>query len=266
MAVIHFGLNFPQSYQDLSRRFQDIHAEAQRKPVDPASADAPDWMTTLREECSNPIWNVTLGDLVLHAYPKAAAYLQQQYALLILATELKEAQQESPAVEYQSLNTRSADLEARVTDMNANAKVVFIGSGPQPNSVLAYARHAGQVTGIDCDQEAIQQSQRKIPRPLKSKIRLETANGETFNYGGYSHIVLAAMVPDKKTILQQIRRTANSDAWVIIRDTRGLKGALYPPAYIHEIPGFDKIAEIHGNAQNVTHAVIFRKKPFLITG
>jgi len=268
VVLIHFGLNFPQNpYRELGNTFLDIYNRAREQPIDPISPVLPEWVSLLRKECENPLWSLTLGDLVLHAYPKAATYIQEQYAQLILATERQEIKlSDHLSPNYQHLNTRSADLEALVSGMNAKSNVVFVGSGPQPNSVMAYAGHAGKVTGIDCDPEAIMQSRLKIPKPLKSKILLETGYGETFNYRGYSHIVLAAMVPDKQAVLRRIRNTADPNAWVILRDTRGLKGALYPPSQIDTIPGFDKIAEIHGNAQNITHAIIFRKKRFIMSG
>lgn len=247
------------SYEELDNQFKKIVKQSRRNPVSESNIQ-PAWITDLQQAARSKAWNETVGEYVMRKHPDDMKHLRDQYEKRTLLIE-KEALQKPVESDYQQLNTSVADLEARVSGMDPSSKVVFVGSGPQPNSVLAYANHAGSVTGIDIDPEAIKATQ-AIAQQSAGKIDFQQISGEKFNYQPYSHVGIAVMVPNKAKILEQIQKTANSGCTVIVRSVDGLKNAMYQSFDSSAQKGFEKIATLHGNDQNITHAAILRtKKP-----
>lgn len=255
-----------QDAKILQSHLIEASRQSLRTPVSKENPQ-PAWLNQLRELRHNPIWNKSLGDYVLERNPAIVQRLREQYSqrtLLLEATssQVQQAVQAGGGDQgYQKSNSSFADLEANVSGMDANARAVFVGSGPQPNSVLAYAEKAGHVTGIDIDPVAITHTQEKY-KAQKSKIDFLEANGQTFDYGkvGATHVGIAVMVPEKDKILKQIAKTAPLGCTVIVRSTKNLKATMYESFDESKIPpNMEKIATIEGNNDNITHAVILRK-------
>lgn len=77
------------------------------------------------------------------------------------------------------------------------------------------------------------------------------------------------MVPDKKRVLQQIAKTADPGAIVIMRTVDGFRGAMYDGINAMDLKDFDqleKTATLRGTDHNITHALVLRKKgsPFSV--
>ncbi len=122
-----------------------------------------------------------------------------------------------------------AVLESEKAKLFENSKVLFIGSGPLPKSVLAISMAADcTIVGLDKDQEAIELAQKLIDRlKLDSKISFVQGDAEQFSYEGFSHIFIANYAYDKSKILAQIKKTASSDTKIICRSARGLAFICY---------------------------------------
>jgi hypothetical protein len=258
------------AYEKLDSQFNQLVKESRRTPVSESNVE-PAWISKLQQAARSTAWNETVGDYVMRRHPEDMKHLRDQYQkrTLLLEKELLEKElSQKPAKsanrDYKQLNSSFADLEARLAGMDHSSKAVFVGSGPQPNSVFAYANHAGSVTGIDIDPEAIALA-RNIEQSSAGKIDFQEQAGEKFNYKPYTHVGIAVMVPDKAKILEQIQKTANSGCTVIVRSVDGLKNAMYERFDPSAQKGFEQIATLHGTDQNITHATILRtKKPLNI--
>ncbi|WP_373531343.1 nicotianamine synthase family protein [Vampirovibrio sp.] len=260
--------NVKEAYEQLDKQFNRLVRDAKRHPVSENNVQ-PDWIADLQKAARSPAWQETVGDFVMRKHPEDMQHLRDQYEkrtlLLENNAEKKEGQKSAkPAKnDYKQLNSSFADLEARVSNMTKGSKAVFVGSGPQPNTVLAYVNHADSVTGIDINPEAIEAT-KAIASASGGKIQFEQVPGEAFNYKPYTHVGIAVMVPDKGKILEQIRKTSGPDCTVIVRSVDGLKNAMYEGFDPAASKGFEKIATLHGTDHNITHATILRKKPLNI--
>ncbi len=255
-----------EAYEKLDEQFVALASEARTHPVIQGKIQ-PDWIGKLQQQARSQPWQQTLGDFVLQAHEQDVRYMRDQYQKRVSLLE-KANTGSTPQVadnNYQTLNTSFADLEARTSGMNAQSTAVFVGSGPQPNTVLAYAKFANRVTGIDIDPLAIAAT-RNIAEQSKGKIAFQQISGESFDYGPYSHVGIAVMVPNKDQVLKQIAKTAKPGCTVIVRSVDGLKNAMYEGLNPASLNGFEKVATIHGNDKNITHAVILRKKTLNLVG
>jgi len=257
---------FVQLRRLLEAKFLELAARATSEPPTPANP-VPSWKPELQELSRLPESNMSLGADIVQSYPDQAQKLRSAYANSTLLLEQKDLQKPA-GNDYQALNSIFAEQEAQTTGMNRYSKALFVGSGPQPNTVLAYARYAGKVKGIDIEESAIDAT-RDIAEQSGGKISFEKASGYDFNYKGFSHIGIAVMVPDKKRVLQQISRTADPGAIVIMRTVDGFRGAMYGGIDAKDLKDFDqleKVSTLRGTDHNITHALVLRKKgsPFSI--
>lgn len=247
------------AYEKLDDQFMALASEARKNPVNERNIQ-PKWIEKLQEQARSQPWQETVGDFVMQAHADDMQYLREQYQKRVLLLE-KTNKGPTPKVadnNYQALNTSFADLEARTSGMNGQSTAVFVGSGPQPNTVLSYAKFANRVTGIDTDRLAIAATE-GIAAQSQGKIGFQQMAGEKFDYGPYSHVGIAVMVPNKGQILKQIAKTARPGCTVIVRSVDGLKNAMYEGLDPASLAGFEKVATVHGNDNNITHAVILRK-------
>ncbi len=251
-------------YQKLETQFNTLVSEAKRNPVSDDTIQ-PDWIAKLQKQARSADWGKTVGDFVMENHPEDMQFLRDQYEKRTLLLE----KQEAPPVaggDYAVLNNSFADLEARTSGMNAASQAVFVGSGPQPNSVRSYANYAGAVKGLDINPDAIEAT-RALAEQSDGKMSFILQNGNDFDYGPYSHVGIAVMVPDKKRVLDQIDKTAAPGTTVIVRGVDGLKNAMYDGKITpDQYPGFEKMATIHGTDRNITHALLLRKKPLNVLG
>lgn len=254
-----------KDYQTLHDSFEAIKQSAGKEAVSENNVTPP-WIGLLKQEAQKPLWQKTLGEYVLEQSLNQVTALQKQYETRSRLLETH-SQATSSSQQYSQLNSSMANFEALLSGMNPqDSKTVFVGSGPQPNSVLAFSEHANEVRGIDIDAAAIEDTQ-----PLASeKVKFEQADGVQFNYQPYSHVGLAIMVPQKEEVLKRVLATAQPGARMVVRSVDGLKKALYngidektikelrvsSPDKIGFERKFNKVAVLHGNDENITHSYI----------
>ncbi len=263
-----------EDYFQLEHDFETILKQAEEAPVSDQNITPP-WINTLKETARKPEWQKTLGEYVLDKHKAEVETLQKQYAQRSLMLEQKEKEENlaNTSSQYSKLNSSMANFEAQISEMKKKSRAVFVGSGPQPNTVISYARFSKNVTGIDSDAEAIPPAIAAADATKrKERINFEHIEGKDFNYQNYSHIGMAIMIPTeaKIEILQQILNTAKTGTRVVVRSVDGLKKALYngidekaiKDLHVNNAqqPGsqkvFKKVATIYGNDDNVTHSYI----------
>ena len=156
-----------------------------------------------------------------------------------------------------------AQQEGFHSEMNKDSRVLFVGSGPFPETALAYATHFHcQVTCLDYSPEAVLLSSRLIEKKrLQNNLQVVYGDAVHFDYQGYSHIVIAALAHPKKAILQRICDTATKNVTIICRNVEGIKSLIYEPADDLLLEHFDLIEKIYGSASTIVHSLILRHIP-----
>jgi 2-polyprenyl-3-methyl-5-hydroxy-6-metoxy-1,4-benzoquinol methylase len=127
---------------------------------------------------------------------------------------------------YIDLLSISVQSEMQCLHLDEESKVLFIGSGAFPLSVLTIAEETGaEVVGQDLDKEAVELAE-------QASAMSEAASRVTFTHQplkelGYAkeatHIIVASHVDNKHEVLEELRQLANSQAKVLIRYGNGLK-------------------------------------------
>lgn len=274
--VIPFSGNSVQQlqdhYNDLEADLDNIYKKAEKNPVN-KNNQAPEWIIDLEKKTGGEKgrWNMPVSEFLFNTAnnKKKLEFLQKQHSQYSLFEEQNKPDHCSNIItevnSYSNLNSIYSDLEAKISGMGADSKAVFVGSGSQPNTVFSYAKHAGEIIGLDFDANAVNTAKKFLQKnnlEMKNKIKFEHKDGQKFNYGNCTHIGIAAMVPNEQKIriFDQIRRTAKPGTIVIIRSTNGLKQALFPPfiATDKQLKGFKKIAKLEGDDSAFVHSQVFR--------
>lgn len=267
-----------EHYVGLERDFNDIFEKAEKEPVT-VENPAPDWIKDMEQLASNrKRWEKSIFDFMAEQpkHQKQLKHLQQQYNDYSLFQEKNPPKIPLALSQTQKVNDYSqatgtfSDFEARISGMQPDSNVVFIGSGPQPNTVITYAMHAGNVTGVDIDPQAVEKAKEVIVNhPLAGKMDFVHQDGQNLDYSSFSHVSIASMVPNeqKLAIMHRIQATAKPGTKIVIRSTGGLKEAMYAPfaATEEELKGFNKVATIHGPDHVINRAEVFvtKEKPSL---
>ncbi|HYD02670.1 MAG TPA: nicotianamine synthase family protein [Alphaproteobacteria bacterium] len=136
-----------------------------------------------------------------------------------------------------------AELEGIHTCMNSNSKILFIGSGPFPESAMSYyTKFNCEVRCLDNNIVAVALSE-KLFEALNLPIKITYCDGRYFDYKGYTHIILAVLSRPKEEILERIRQT-NNDAIIICRTVDKDKEHIYPRIEQKNLRGFKLAKEI----------------------
>lgn len=150
---------------------------------------------------------------------------------------LEKAAAEKLTSDYRSINrylkevSRTAIRHAEVADISSNSRVLFVGCGALPLSCHVLARHFGcEVVGLDGDSEALERA-RAITLTGEGRRRLTfvEGRGEEFPAKGFSHVVIAALVPHKEEILTHLFQSADHGCKVVCRFGNGLQRLLNYP-------------------------------------
>jgi len=126
--------------------------------------------------------------------------------------------------------------DAEKAGVNNKSRILLIGCGAYPISCLSLLGEFNcSVVGIDCDIKAIEEADKmKNIMDLKG-IDFIHSKGEDFIPKGFSHIIIASLVPDKQNILEHLYQHIDSNQLILCRFGEGLQGILnYPFPHINE--------------------------------
>lgn len=144
-------------------------------------------------------------------------------------------------------------IEAQAIGADRTSNIAVVGCGSVPNSVLAYAAVARQVTGIEYRSSAVH-SARKAVAPLHN-VSIHEGHGETYDYGAYGHVVVALMVHNKTKVLEGIAASAAPGTHILVRTVDG------PRALLHELLGliptaYHQLAEVREPTEQSVHYAV----------
>ncbi|MCY9664317.1 hypothetical protein M5X11_04905 [Paenibacillus alginolyticus] len=136
---------------------------------------------------------------------------------------------------YLTTLIQSVKDDLKSFDINQQSKVLFIGSGAFPISVLTIAKEFGaKVMGLDIDSEAVQ-----IACQVAKAFDIETLvsfSDEKLSSLAFlketTHIIIASLVKNKIEVLNQLKELIDENVHIMLRYGNGVKSIFnYPFNY-----------------------------------
>lgn len=145
--------------------------------------------------------------------------------------------------------------------INSQSKVLLVGSGAFPLTLLIVAQQTGaEVFGIDIDDEAIRLG-RHVVKKLGSHLAIQLDKktvGELTVIKHISHIIFSSTVSNKYDILEQLYDLTNKDVLIAMRYGNGLKSLFnYPMRKVDETKW--RIIDQIMYPQNVFDVIFYKK-------
>jgi hypothetical protein len=114
---------------------------------------------------------------------------------------------------------------------NDNDHIVFVGAGPLPlTAIIRHLKTGVRMTCVDNDPVACAQSRKLLQMTgLDQHIDVVEGNGAEIDYSSYSHVIVAALVPNKSETVGRVRETAEKRVKIGIRSAERLHTLLYDP-------------------------------------
>ncbi|NJL44135.1 MAG: hypothetical protein HC945_02355, partial [Nitrosarchaeum sp.] len=155
----------------------------------------------------------------------------ETYETLLETQEFIKALQADHVLQTEQLRRtfEFAKIEGTRAEITKNSQVLFVGSGPYPETALAIHHIFGcPITCLDINPVACGLSS-YLMRKNRIPIVVLQGNGTTFRYQGYTHIIVAALAKPKRDILRQICQSTDHGVTVIVRTIQGLRTMIYEP-------------------------------------
>ena len=145
--------------------------------------------------------------------------------------------------------------------ITSQSKVLLVGSGPFPITLLMIAERTGaEVFGIDIDDEAIQLGKHVVNK-IGSHLSIQIDNKSVRELAvikQISHIIFSSTVSYKYDILDQLYDLTNKDVLIAMRYGNGLKSLFnYPMQKVDETKW--QIIEKIIHPQSVFDVILYRK-------
>ncbi len=139
-------------------------------------------------------------------------------------------------------------------------RVVFIGSGPMPISlILLYRLYGIESVGIDIDQRAVSLSTQGLRRlGLEGPITVVQGTEKALSHMDWDLVVVAALAEPKVRIFTHLRKIMAEGGRrpVICRTYSGLRTLLHPPLEQGDYPGFRICKEIRPEKNRVNNTLL----------
>ncbi len=141
---------------------------------------------------------------------------------------------------------KQVDDEVCTACVERSSRVLFIGAGHFPESAIRIAANKGcHVTCAEISKDACETSRRLIAK-TSLPINIQWRDGADLNCADFSHIWIAALVPEKERILRKISLSVRSEAFVIVRYGNDLKELFNQPLSLEESCRYDILASTTG--------------------
>jgi hypothetical protein len=134
--------------------------------------------------------------------------------------------------------------QIELTRIDSDSRLVFIGCGPVPSSLILFNRLAGiQCVGLDISEDAVDWSS-KIIRCLGMEKEIEIVRGDEtlLRELDWDMILVAAMADPKARIFNNLRlimrEKGKTETLVFFRTYTGMRTILHVPVTEDEIKGF----------------------------
>ncbi|RQI84923.1 TonB-dependent siderophore receptor [Pseudomonas aeruginosa] len=199
------------------------------------------------EDCSRAQWQADSDDPALQALGLRLRDAAVQ-ALCELEKHLCQGVLHEPGEMGRYLGSLLESIRGELDSagIDADARVLFVGSGALPTSALVLAREVGaHLCCLDIDEEALSYA-REIARCQGLEARMQFSSlppAELAFSRDATHFLIASLVQQKSAVLAQIRQVMRADAKVLLRHGSGIKGLFNYPVEPAELEGWQVCAE-----------------------
>ena len=197
--------------------------------------------------------------IIRNFYVYIGARLETENAMKILKSENPEKTLESFHFydKYEGLIKN----ESQLVKFDDNKKIVFIGSGPLPLSLIMFNKvFKSKCVGIEINEEVATLS-RKVLKKLKLDKDIEIVVGDEKSISNidYDIIMVAALAEPKNRVFANIWEMVNEKDPVLYRTYTGMRAILYSPVTEKQTRGFHKEVMILPTGTTNNTSVLIRK-------
>jgi len=199
-------------------------------------------------------------EIIRKFYVAAGINLEMQNALDILTAE-------EPWVKLESFHfyDRYAILvrnERRLASFSAGNRVVFVGGGPLPLTLMLLNKFYG-VRGISVEivSEMAKLSERVLDK-LEFSPEIEVVCGDetALSHLHYDGVMVAALAEPKRRVFRNVRRLVAPETKILYRTYSGMRAILYAPVIKEDLAGFQELDKILPTGKVNNTSVLIRKK------
>lgn len=151
--------------------------------------------------------------------------------------------------------------ESQLVKFDENKKIVFIGSGPLPLTLIMFNNiFKSKCIGIEMDEETANLSREVLNKiNMEENIEIIVGDEKTIQNIDYDIIMVAALAEPKERVFANVWELINEKTPVLYRTYTGMRAILYSPVTEKETRGFHKEVMIlpTGNINNTS--VLIRK-------
>ncbi len=149
--------------------------------------------------------------------------------------------------------------EFKIVDLQENSKVVNIGCGSIPHTLLILAREKKwSFIGIDKDKNAVKSAEKMIKTyNLANRIKVEYSKGEDFSYSGFDLIIVSYGVEPKKDLLKKIGNSMDDHSVILYRTTWDSLDKIYG---LDIIPKNLKVKETYDRTDGIKAVLLMKNK------
>ena len=160
---------------------------------------------------------------------------------------------------YTKFFTRMTLNEFDMAELPDKAKILVIGSGPVPHTLLILgSKRNWLITGIDRDERAIKKAKLMIKKQkLEKNILLKNQDGLTVKLSDYDLVVIAHGVEPKDKLLERIIKDASPKTLILYRTTWELLDIVYGK---EKLPEQAKVKKIYYRPDFIK-SILLESKP-----
>ncbi len=128
---------------------------------------------------------------------------------------------------YINLFEKAILEEFEMVSLDKKSKVLHIGCGPLPNTLVSLAKHIpANYVGIDKDEEAVRIA-RKIVKKYGLEISIEKGDALDYPIGEFDIIIISFGVEPKEKVFDRIRVESKKNVKIVYRKQWDFMDAIY---------------------------------------
>lgn len=117
--------------------------------------------------------------------------------------------------------------EFEMVEINENDKILHVGCGPLPNTLISLAKHIeAKYFGIDKDEEAVKIA-RKIINEYGLNIKIEKGDAINYPLKDFDIIIVSYGVEPKEKIFERLKNDTKENVRIILRKQWDFMDSIY---------------------------------------
>jgi len=158
--------------------------------------------------------------------------------------------------------SRTADYaiaEGKFADIGKNDRVLIVGSGPFPETAIAYTRSFGcNVTCVEKEPQFCRISRELVEAlGLSEKIKIVNCAGENADVSGFDKVLVTILTKNRGEVLKNV---SGSGAEIIARTSFGSSCIIYEPIDSGQLEMFHEKRSLIRWGKNFTSSLLLERK------